>query len=276
MIRYCFFNDENVVAGFSERNGGVSPMPENSLNLSFSREPFGNRENVLENYRIACSQLGIGTDSVTRMSQVHGSDILTVRREHRGMGVTRDFDAALAAHGYDGMITDVPGITLSTTHADCTPVLLFDPVKRAAGAVHSGWKGTCLKISANAVKRMAEEFGSNPGDIKAIVGPSICMEHFEVRSDVYGQFCEAFKDVDECTLNSLIRGPEAGETHGNDPKWHVDMRGFVKLTLTLSGVKADNIFDDSACTFCLEDRFFSHRRDGKASGAMAAFICLRE
>ena len=251
-------------------------MPDNSLNLSFSREPFGNRENVLENYRIACSQLGICTDSVTRMSQVHGPDILTVRKEHMGMGVTRDIDAALAAHGYDGMITNVPGITLSTTHADCTPVLLFDPVKRAAGAVHSGWKGTCLKISANAVKRMTEEFGSDLGDIKVIIGPSICRKHFEVRSDVYGQFREAFKEVDGDKLNSLICGPDAGEMSGNDPKWHVDMRGFVKLTLMMSGVKADNIFNDSACTFCLEDRFFSHRRDGKASGAMAAFICLRE
>ena len=128
MIRYCFFNDDNVTAGFSERSGGVSPMPENSLNLSFSREPFGNRENVLENYRAACSQLGIATDSVTRMPQVHGKDILRVREEHKGMGVTRNIDPGLAANGYDGLITDVPGITLSTTHADCTPVLLYDPV----------------------------------------------------------------------------------------------------------------------------------------------------
>ncbi|MBP5780133.1 MAG: laccase domain-containing protein, partial [Clostridia bacterium] len=179
MIRYGFFNDENVIAGFSERGGGVSPMPEYSLNLSFSREPDGNRENVLENYRIASYMLGIGTDSVTRMPQVHGSDILTVLQGHRGMGVTRTIDAALAAHGYDGMITDVPGITLSTTHADCTPVLLFDPVKRAIGAVHSGWKGTCLKIAARAVERMTAEFGSEPADIKAIIGPAISKACFE-------------------------------------------------------------------------------------------------
>lgn len=258
-------------------------MPENSLNLSFSREPDGNRENVLENYRIASYMLGIGTDSVTRMPQVHGSDILTVLQGHRGMGVTRTIDAALAAHGYDGMITDVPGITLSTTHADCTPVLLFDPVKRAIGAVHSGWKGTCLKIAANAIRRMEEEFGSKARDIRAVIGPSICMDHFEVRSDVLRQFREAFKDIDGETMKALIRDPDEAGLGGadmggadNDPKWHVDMRGFVKLTLTNCGVKPENIYDDNACTFCCEDRFFSHRRDGKASGAMAAFICLRD
>ena len=280
MIIYDFFRDDTIIAGFSERSGGVSPIPDKSLNLSFSREPYGNRENVLENYRIAAGQLGVDPESITRMSQVHGRDILRVEAEHRGMGVMREIAPELARHGFDGMITNGPGITLSTTHADCTPVLLYDPDNRAIGAVHSGWKGTCLKIADEAVKRMTAEFGTRPEDLKAIIGPAISMAHFEVRRDVYDQFTEAFSGIDERTLNELIRkdAPVAGSVSGadNDQKWHINMRGFVKLTLLGARLRPDNILDDDSCTFAQSSRFFSHRRDGGKAGAMAAFIFIKE
>ena len=282
MIKYGFFENENIIAGFSERSGGVSPMPENSLNLSFSREPGANRLNVLENYRIAASQLSVEPGSVTRMSQVHGSDVIRIGEEHRGMGVTRELPGELSVHGYDGMITNVPGITLSTTHADCTPVLLYDPENGAIGAVHSGWKGTCLKIAAETVKRMEEEFGSRPENVKAVIGPAISLKHFEVRKDVYEQFIDAFSDLGRETLFGLIKKDGTGDNISTggaieaDPKWHIDMRGFVKLTLIRCGLLADNIFDDDLCTFSDPSRFFSHRRDGTRSGAMAAFIAIRK
>ncbi|MBO4326313.1 MAG: peptidoglycan editing factor PgeF [Clostridia bacterium] len=274
MILYDFFKDDTVIAGFSERSGGVSPLPENSLNLSFSREPGGNRENVLENYRIAARSLGVRTESITRMPQVHGADILCVKELHRGMGVTRPIAPELAAHGFDGMVTDVPGITLMTTHADCTPVLMFDPEKRAVAAVHSGWKGTCLKIASEAVKKLQTEYGSRPENIKAVIGPSICRDHFEVRRDVYEKFTASFAEYGEIPEGMIRKVVPEGPD--NDPKWLVDMRGFVKLTLLRSGLAADNICDADICTFGRPDLFFSHRRDGAGSGAMAAFISLKE
>ena len=278
MIIYDFFRDDTIIAGFSERSGGVSPIPEKSLNLSFSREPYGNRENVLENYRIAAGQLSVDPESITRMPQVHGRDILRVEAEHKGMGVMREIPSELARHGFDGMITNVPGITLSTTHADCTPVLLYDPDNRVIGAVHSGWKGTCLKIAEAAVKRMTAEFGTRPENLKAIIGPAISMTHFEVRRDVYEQFADAFSHIDECRLNELISKdePASGSAAQNDQKWHINMRGFVKLTLLEAGLRPDNIFDDDSCTFTQSSRFFSHRRDGGKAGAMAAFISIKE
>ena len=268
MIIYGFFNDSRVTAGFSERSGGVSPKPVNALNLSFTREPES-RDNVLENHRIAAAQLGVPFESVTRMPQLHGANILRVTQELRGCGVTKPFPPE-AAGGFDGLITNEPGITLSTTHADCTPVLMWDPVKCAAAAVHSGWKGTCLKIAARAVERMHEEFGSDPADIKAVIGPAISKNCFEVRADVLGEFRKVFGDPD--AFETLTDGPcgDAG-----DPRWHVDMRGFVKLALREAGVTEANIFDDALCTYTLEDRFFSHRRDGARSGAMASFIYIR-
>ena len=271
MIVYGFFNDDKVLAAFSERSGGVSPLPENALNLSFSREPGGNRDNVMKNHAIAADTLGIDVNMITRMPQLHGDNILVVDRELAGSGITKPFPPG-AEKGYDGMVTNVPGAVLSTSHADCVPVLLYDPVKKAVGAVHSGWKGTCLKISAAAVKKLEEAFGSRPEDVKAIIGPAICMDHFEVRKDVADRFTEAFGDADGNCPGTLMKLPRPGE---QDPKWHVDMRGFVKLTLTESGLKEDNIFVSEDCTFGEPERFFSHRRDGAMSGAMASFICLK-
>ena len=269
MIVYDFFHDDRVTAGFSERSGGVSPKPVNALNLSFTREPES-RDNVLENHRIAAAQLGVPFESVTRMPQLHGDNILRVTRELRGCGVTRPFPPE-AAGGFDGLITDEAGITLSTTHADCTPVLLWDPVKCAIAAVHSGWKGTCLKIAARAVERMSAEFGSAPADIKAIIGPAISKACFEVRADVLTEFRKAFADSDEA-FALLTDGP-CGDPR--DPKWHVDMRGFVKQALIEAGIAEAHILDDALCTYMLEDRFFSHRRDGGRSGAMASFIYIK-
>ena len=171
------------------------------------------------------------------------------------------------------MITDVPGITLSTTHADCTPVMLFDPVNRAVAAVHSGWKGTVLKIAGKAVSCMAREYGTDPKDVKAIIGPAISFDRFEVREDVANEFYKAFgEEIDRGGI-ALVRGPAKGET---DPKWHVNMRAFVKIALTEAGVRDCNITDDESCTFTQESRFFSHRRDRGNTGAMAAFVSITE
>ncbi len=271
MIIYDFFGDNNVLAAFSERSGGVSPLPEKALNLSFSREPGGNRDNVIRNHIIAARELGIDAVMITRMPQLHGNRILKVDRETAGCGIMKPFPPG-AEKGFDGMITDVPGVVLSTSHADCTPVMLYDPVKRAIGAVHSGWKGTCLEISLEAVKRLTEAFGSRPEDIKAIIGPAICVDHFEVRKDVADMFAKTFGDGEGNCPEELFRTPRDGET---DPRWHIDMKGFVKLTLTRAGLKEDNIFVSGDCTFGEADRFFSHRRDGAMSGAMASFICIR-
>ena len=267
MIFYDFFGP-GITAAFSERGGGVAPMPGHSLNLSFSREPGGVRENVTENYRIAASALGTDVGAVTRMPQVHGSSVLRVTAGLRGAGVTEEIPRELLEHGFDALITDVPGIMLSTTHADCTPVLLSDPGRPAVGAVHSGWKGTCLKISSAAVKRMTAEFGSEPRTMRAVIGPAISMKHFEVRRDVMERFCDAFGEK-ELRSAGLLSGPSGDPS---DPRWHVDMPGCVKLTLLEAGLSGDNIFASEACTYSDAERFFSHRRDGAGSGAMAAFI----
>ena len=272
LIRYLT-DDNRIRAAFSVRTGGVSAMPEKSLNLSFSRE--SSRENVLENYRICAEELGVPFGSLTKVNQVHGKGILKVTAEQRGFGVSKKYDETLTDEEngtlfrFDGMITNVPGITLCTTHADCAPVILWDPENNAAGAVHSGWKGTCLKISAEAVNAMAREYGSRPGKMRAVIGPAIDMDNFEVRRDVYDAFRDAFGE-EMMRDGSLCSGP-FGEA---DPKWHVNMPGFVLRTLEAAGIPGNNIFLDCTSTYAHPELFFSHRRDGGRTGAMSTFVVI--
>lgn len=248
MIRYDF-GDSRIRCGFTTRDGGVSPFPENAMNMSFTREP--NTENVLANYRRAALELGVDFQGLTGVKQVHGRDVLLVTKENAGLNKNGPYDA---------MITQTPGITLCTVHADCTPIFLYDPVHRAVGAIHSGWRGTVLKIAKATVEAMGTQFGTRPEDLQAIIGPAISLDAFEVDEDVY----TAFRD----TFPTLIENPTLCRQDG--VKWHLSVPGFVYRTLLESGVH--HIHWDRRCTFQEEQLFFSHRRDRGTTGAMAGMI----
>lgn len=263
MIYYDFLDSDNVLAGFTERWGGVSAFPENSLNLSFSREP--SKENVLENFRRAAAMLGVSFESLTNLRQVHGSDVCKVTSENSGSVSRGGADDTMRC---DAMITDVPGITLCTTHADCTPVLLYDPVNKAIGAIHSGWRGTAKKISAETVRAMEREYGTVSSDLRAVIGPAICRKCFEIDRDAYDILRESFGSLlDESDICSAVLS-------GDKVKWHVDTPELVRRTLIAAGVKEENILRDKSCTSC-EERFFSHRRDHGNTGCMISMIQLK-
>lgn len=249
----CYdFGDSHIRCGFTTREGGVSPFPENAMNMSFTREP--NVENVLENYHRAALDLGVEFAGMTGVKQVHGSDVLLVTRENAGLNKNG---------AYDAMITQTPGITLCTVHADCTPVFLYDPKHCAVGAIHSGWRSTVLKIAKAAVEAMERHFSTRPEDLKAIIGPAISMDTFEVDEDVYTIFQGAFP--------TLIEDPAL--CRRESVKWHLSVPGFVYHTLLESGVH--QIQWDQRCTFQEEKLFFSHRRDRGTTGAMAGIIGIR-
>ena len=258
MIRYDF-GDDRIRCGFTTREGGVSPFPTGSMNMSFSREP--NAANVLENYRRAALELGVTFDGMTGVKQVHGRDVLLVDESNKGLNKNG---------AYDGMITATPGITLCTVHADCTPVFLYDPVHVAVAAIHSGWRSTSLRISEAAVAAMGMHFGTRPEDLRAIIGPAISLAAFEVDEDVFTAFREAFPTLMENP--ALCRFPEKGKT----VKWHLSVPGFVYHTLLESGVPADHIQWEEICTFHHEGLFFSHRRDRGTTGAMSGMIGIGE
>ena len=172
----------------STRLGGVSEGDLWSMNVSYSR---GDRkENVDENYRRIAEALGCGMEDFVFSDQTHTTNIRHVTGEDRGKGILRPRDYT----DVDGMITDEPGIVLSTFYADCVPLLFVDPVKKAVGLSHSGWKGTAGCMGRKTVEAMQEAFGSRPEDILAGIGPSICRDCYEVSKDVAEVFQALFAE----------------------------------------------------------------------------------
>lgn len=238
---------------FSTRCGGVSENEFESMNLRINSED--SRENILKNYEIICGEIGVNFKNLVFSNQVHCDTIKSVGKEDLGNGITR----AQKWDGVDGLITNVPGVPITIFAADCVPVFFLDPVKKVIAAVHSGWKGNVLKISAKCVHKMIKEYSCDAKDILVGIGPSIGVCHFEVGDDVADIFRDNFGD-------SVLERCE---------KWHVNMQKAIKLQLLEKGIKEKNIIDANICTYCNNDLFFSHRRTGDKRGVMAGIMELK-
>ena len=160
----------------------------------------------------------------------------------------------------------MPGLTLVTFYADCVPLYLLDPVNRAIGLSHSGWRGTVKRMGQVTVDAMKEAFGTKPEDLIACVGPSICRDCFEVGGEVVEEFREAF-------------GPEHREAlycQGKRPgKYQLDLWKANEIIFREAGICRENIHITNICTMCNSDYLFSHRKVGEERGNLAAFLCLK-
>ena len=163
-----------IVHGFSTRLGGVSQGIYESMNLSFTR---GDDEAaVRENYRRLSDAMGFSMEDIVTSDQTHTTNVRVVKEEDRGNGITKPRPYT----DVDGMITNVPGLVLATFYADCVPLFFIDPVHKAVGLSHSGWRGTVGKIGKATVEKMTEEFQTDPSELYAAIGPSICQDCYEV------------------------------------------------------------------------------------------------
>ena len=248
---------------FSTRLGGVSKGCFESMNLSYTRGD--DKEAVDENYcRISeIMRHGHNRKDFVSTFQTHTTNVRVITEEDRGKGPFTDRDYT----DVDGLITNVPGIILSTFHADCPPVYIVDPVKKAIGLVHSGWKGTKGEIAANAIGLMHENYGSNPSDLVCAVGPSICGPCYEIGMDVAEQFFDSFSEEEIDKYNLLVAYPKE--------KFRLYLWNVIKLTLLNSGVKEENILITDVCTRCNPDLLFSHRIHHEKRGNLAAFLALK-
>ena len=238
---------------FTTRLGGVSPAPFDSLNLSMHRGDTA--ENVAENFRRLAKAVDFDLQKLVLTRQTH-SDI--IRR------VTAEDARGLDHHTYpecDGLITNEPGVALWVFTADCTPVLLHDPVTGAVGAVHAGWRGTAAKIAAKAVEAMEREFGCKPENIRAAIGPNIAQCCFQTDADVPQAMLAAVGS----------RAEEHIRFKGG--KYYVNLKEINRLILRDAGVQ--NIEISDACTACSPALFWSHRRTGKQRGSQGAVIVRR-
>lgn len=239
---------------FTTRYGGVSQGVLSSLNLGIHRGD--SPENVLENYRILGQAVGFAPEDLVFTHQTHTAVVRRVGADDRGQGLF-----APVPGDYDGLITDVPGVALIVFSADCTPILLYDPVRRAVGAVHAGWRGTAAGIAANAVGRMCACFGCRPEDIRAAIGPCIGMCCFETGPEVPAAMTAALGEAAQAHI------ARKGE------KYYVNLKEINRLWLSRCGVTQVELSGD--CTRCQPDRFWSHRITGDARGSQAAVIMLR-
>ena len=245
--------------GFSVREGGVSSGPYSSMNLSFTMGD--ERENVLLNYQRMAKGLDVEMAGMTSVFQAHTDKIIRVGKGDAGKGILLPKDP----DEVDGMVTDCPGITLVTLHADCLPLYFVDPVNRAIGLTHSGWRGTQKAIGIRTLERMEKEFGSNRETLLVGIGPGIGRTAFEVGPEV----AEAFYEL-------------LGDKKGNEVLMPLQL-GTYLLDLTLvnvmllleAGIAPRRLFTADLCTFSRPDLFFSHRRDGVSRGSMAAFLSLK-
>ena len=242
---------------FTTRIGGVSRGIYNSLNTSDDKEdPI---ENVHRNLELVCGAIGINYRKLVFSDQTHEDNIRIVSIADLGKGISVPNDIK----NTDGLMTNIPGIPLITFYADCVPLFFLDKENKAIAVVHSGWKGTVLKIGAKTIRQMAEVYGTKPGECLVGIGPSIGPECFEVGQEVADQFAESLG-----TRSHIIKPIENG-------KYTVDLWEANKLMLMEMGVPENNITISGLCTKCREDLFFSYRRDKGRTGSMSAIMELR-
>ncbi|OUQ17895.1 hypothetical protein B5E84_09535 [Lachnoclostridium sp. An14] len=250
-----------VAHGFSTRLGGVSEGAFSTMNFSFTRGD--DPERVRENYRRMAKALGVETESMTLTYQTHTVNVRRVTAADRGKGVVRERDY----RDVDGLITDEPGITLVTFFADCVPLYFLDPVRRAIGLSHSGWRGTVARMGRVTAERMREEFGSQPEDLIACVGPSICQDCYEVGEEV----AEAFRKEFDPRWHGDILAP--GRQAG---KYQLDLWRANEIILLEAGLRPEHLHVTNICTCCNPELLYSHRRMGERRGNLCAFLGLRD
>ena len=242
-----------VKHAFSTRIGGVSKGQYSKMNLSFGNGDI--EKNVRENFARIFTAIGSENQNRLVMSRQEHTDIVkTVTQNDAGKGILRERDASAV----DGMITNEANLPLVTLYADCVPLVFFDPVKKVIASSHSGWKGTVQKIGAVTVKKMADEFGSDPSDILAAILPCIGPCCYEVDKPLYDAF----------------GGGDIFTKAAREGYYMLDLVKANEQILLSAGIKPANLTVTDVCTNCNADTLHSHRATSGHRGNLAAIIEL--
>ena len=242
-----------VTHGFSTRLGGVSTGYCSTMNISTTRGD--DPKAIEENKRRLATAIGVDADSFTYTNQTHTTNVAVVEPKDRGRRFLET----------DGLVTNVPGICLVTFYADCVPLYFVDPVKKAIGLSHSGWRGTVHKMGKVTVETMRDAYGTRPEDVIAAIGPSICQDCYEVSEEVIEQFRNNFE---KSLWSELFYQKENG-------KYQLDLWKANEIVLLDAGVLPEHIEITDICTCCNPDLLFSHRASHGKRGNLGAFLCLK-
>ncbi|MEF2964659.1 peptidoglycan editing factor PgeF [Paenibacillus sp. M1] len=254
-----------ISAGFTGRAGGVGEGPYDSLNLAL--HVGDDPEAVLENRRRLASALGFAPEAWTCGEQIHGTAVAAVAAADRGKGLA---DRAGAFQDTDALVTNVPGVLLASFYADCVPLYFLDPVNRAVGLAHAGWKGTVGRISEAVIDRMEREYGSRRSDIRAAIGPSIGACCYEVDERVMVKVREAFAGILSGEWEPSVAAPSPHEG-----RTMLNLKEMNRIIMIKAGILPTHIECTSWCTSCHSDRFFSYRKHSGVTGRMASWVGLK-
>lgn len=245
---------------FTTRLGGVSQGIFSTMNMSYTR---GDEKAVVdENYRRIGDVLHCTLEDMVLSHQTHTTNIRRVTAEDRGKGITGEREYT----DVDGLITNVPGIVLVTFFADCVPLYFVDTKNHAIGLSHSGWKGTVNRMGAVTLQEMKKAYGTNPENVVAAVGPSICQSCYEVSEDVIWQFMVTFPE--QKIQESLFYQKPNG-------KYQLNLWEANRQILVEAGVPENQISVTDICTCCNPQYLFSHRASEGKRGNLAAFLGLQ-
>ena len=222
-------------------------------------------EKSVENYKTFCTVLGIDYNKLVKANQTHTNCVGVVESAPLKMSVEED-----EFKDTDGLVTNVEGVSLASVNADCILLLIYDPVKKVIGNIHSGWRGTFAKIAVNGINKMVERYGSNPADLIVCICPCIRKCHFEVKEDVKNMCEEIFSYTNR--LDDIIE--YVGKDIDGIDKWKIDTVLVTRILLDECGVKSENIYDCGICSFCNKDIVNSCRGDGKNYGLGTAIISI--
>lgn len=246
---------DTAVYGFSTRLGGVSRGYFSSLNVDFK---LGDeKENVLQNYRILCESLGVKEDRLSLPDQQHHTNVRVIKKDSV---LNAPYD--IKYQDADGQVTNVPGICLICYGADCGMLLFSDPVVKAVGACHAGWRGTADGIPAEVIKKFKRQYGSDPADIAVFDGPCAGPCCYEVDQKVRNEF----KD---------FHNPQIFTPSENPDHYMLNLFEAQKESLINAGVRSQNIISSQICTIHNSALFFSHRVSGKKRGLNCGVIALK-
>lgn len=244
---------------FTTRMGGVSEGIYSTLNLSYTRGD--KKEAVDENYRRVAAALHCSVEDIVCSDQTHTTNLKVVGREDGGKGITREKDYT----DVDGLLTDEPGVYLATFYADCVPLYFVDTKRRVIALAHSGWRGTVARMGQCVVEKMRQVYGTDPDDLLAVVGPSICQECYEVSEDVASAFAQAFPKPGQ--EREILYAKGGG-------KYQLDLWRANEIVLTEAGIPQGRIQVTDLCTCHNSARLFSHRASHGQRGNLGAFLGL--
>lgn len=253
-LQPAWAGQDNLVTGFTTRNGGSSRPPFNSLNLGFGS---GDQLSQVEANRAAVTRaFGLEPHLLLTVNQVHGSEILVIDQSNPEVSHFQRVDS-------DAIITNQRNILIGILVADCFPVILYDRVKHVAGVVHLGWRGTASGLLGRTVKAMCELFGCQPADLRAAVGPGVAAHGYEVDRPVRDQFRQGTGQWDRIATETTLG------------HWQLDLQKSISLQLDEAGLSRAGVDTVSECTCCHKETFFSYRRDQGRTGRQMGFALLR-